>query len=439
MHRSFLSALLLVLAAWNSPAQSGPDQTPDQTPKADSENYFQRTFQLSGSIRERWEATDGPFSTTPADSYLVSQIRLGLLYKPMSWLHFFAQAQDVRVLFYRTTPSNAFSDPFDLHQAWVTMGQPEGPGFFAQIGRQEMVIGSGHLLASTDDWWVLTDRDFDVASGTYTTKYFKAQMVAGSVTLVNPDGFTEHRPGDHIYADYNTFPHLLPGASVEPYFIARTSDNVKSKEGQIGNMDTLAVGLRVAGKLRGDFDYNFEPLHEFGNYSNDRLDAAGLLTGGGWTMAQSGWKPRFSTDYEFASGDNGQKNDTRENFDNMFGYNYPMNSLTGLFDWKNLKDLRAGVEFAPFKKLKFKLNGREFWLANTHDGLYNAYGTRTVLNTKATSAHVGESVEMMATAALTKSTTVGFGVGTLFPGEYLKQSAKDQAFIYPYLSVAQRF
>ncbi len=442
MQRSFLSALILVLAAGLSIAQNVPDQTPDQTPgqvqKKEPDNYLLRTFQLSGSIRERWEATDGPFSVTPADSYLVSQIRLGLLYKPSSWLHFFAQAQDVRVLFYQTTPSNAFSDPFDLHQAWVTLGQPEGPGFFGQIGRQEMVIGSGHLLASTDDWWVQTDRDFDVANGSYTTKYFKAQLVAGSVTLINPEGFSEHRPGDHIYADYNTFPHLIPGASVEPYLIARTSDNVKSKEGQIGNMDTLAVGGRIVGKWR-DLDYNFEPLHEFGSYSNDRLDANGLLTGAGWTIASSAWKPRLSTDYEFASGDNGQKNDTRENFDNMFGYNYPMNSVTGLFDWKNLKDLRTGVEFLPFKKLKFKLNGREFWLANTHDGLYNAYGTRTVFNTKATSAHVGESVEMMATALVTKSTTIGFGVGTLFPGEYLKQSGKDQAFIYPYLSLAQTF
>ena len=201
-----------VLTAWNASAQSDPDQTP----KTGSENYFLRTFQLSGSIRERWEATDGPFSVTPASSYVVSQIKLGLLYKPSSWLHFFAQAQDVRVLFYQTTPSNAFSDPFDLHQAWVTMGQPEGPGFFVQIGRQDMVIGSGHLLASTDDWWVYTARNFDVANGSYTTKYFKAQLVAGSVILVNPVSPNEHRPGDHVYADYNTFPHLLPGASLEP-------------------------------------------------------------------------------------------------------------------------------------------------------------------------------------------------------------------------------
>jgi Alginate export len=418
--------------------QSNPDQN-DQDQNAAEGNYWQRTFHLSGSIRERWEATDGPFSVTPAASYVVSQIRLGLGYEPTGWLHFFAQAQDVRPLFYGATPSNAFYNPFDLHQAWVAIGQPEGPGVFVQVGRQDMVIGSGHLLASTDDWWVYTDRDFDVINGSYTNKYFKSQFVAGSVILVNPYAPDEHRPGDHIYADYNTFPHLLPGASVEPYLIAHTSDDVKSKEELLGNADTLALGLRIAGKLPHGVDYNIEPLHEFGGYSNDRLDANGFLTGAGWSITSGDWKPRLSADYEFASGDDGKKNGTRENFDNMFGYNYPMNSLTGLFDWKNLKDLRAGVEVAPRKNLKIKLNARDYWLANVHDGFYNAYGTRIVFDPSATSAHIGEGVETMVTAKLAKKTTAGFGLGVLFPGEYLKQAGKDQAFLYPYFYLAQIF
>jgi hypothetical protein len=451
MKLCFLSAIVAGIGLWGQTPAPAPaaassgkdasnrDASKDPAQDSDNKSYWLRAFKLSGSIRERWEATDGPFSPTPADSYLVSQIRLGLGYQPSDWLHFFAQAQDVRVLNYQTTPSNAFSNPFDLHQAWVSMGQPEGPGFFLEVGRQDMVVGSGHLLAATDDWWVLTARNFDVANGSYTNKYFKSQFVAGSVILVNPDAPDEHRPGDHIYADYNTFPHLLPGGSVEPYLIAHTTDGVKSKEDEVGNADTLALGLRIAGKLPHAVDYNFEPLHEFGSYSNDRLDANGLLTGAGWNVSSSGWKPRLSADYEFASGDNGKKNDTRETFDNMFGYNYPMNSVTGLFYWKNLKDLRAAVEVAPFKKLKFKLNAREFWLANVNDGFYNSYGTRIVFNPKATSTHIGESVEPMATATLTKHTTVGFGVGALFPGEYLKQSGKDQVFLYPYLSLAQTF
>lgn len=442
---SFGAHLLFVLFAFNAqvmhaqaPAQN-PSQSKNDSQSAVDKSYWKRAFKLSGSIRERWEATDGPFSVTPADSYWISQERLGVLFQPTEWVRVFAQAQDTRVMFYQTAPSNSFSNPFDLHQAWVSFGQQEGPGTLVELGRQDLVIGSGHLLAATDDWWTYTARNFDVARGSYSNGFFKSELVAGSVVLINPGGIDEHRPGDHIYADYNTFPHLVPGASVEPYLIARTSDNVTSKEKQLGNMDTIALGVRLIGKLPGRIDYNFEPLHEFGGYSNDHLDASGLLTGVGWIVKSSGWKPRLSVDYSYASGDDGKKNGARETFDNMFGFNYPMNSLTGQFAWKNIEDFRSGVEFTPLRKLKVKVNARQFWLANVADGLYNAAGTRTVFNPKATSAHVGESVEMMATATLTKKTTVGFGVGTLFPGEYLKQSGKDAPFTYPYIYLAQTF
>jgi hypothetical protein len=123
----------------------------------------------------------------------------------------------------------------------------------------------------------------------------------------------------------------------------------------------------------------------------------------------------------------------------MYGFNQPMNSLTGAFGFKNLKDWRAGVQFTPLKKLTLKVDGHEFWLANTEDGMYNAVGTETVHDVKATSAHVGESIEMMATITPNKYTTFGLGVGTLFPGQYLKEAQKDQAFIYPYIYWRERF
>lgn len=442
---AFLAALTAPMVLWGQnqaePTNSDSTQT-DQTDPSDQSGlgaYLLRTFKLTGSIRARWEGPEGAFTVTPADSYMCTQLRLGVLFQPVSWLRAFVEAQDARAEFYRAPLTNAIYDPVDLHLAWVGLGNPEGPGAFVKIGRQDMVIGSGHLLASIDAWWLYTARNFDVAHGTFTTKYFKTELVAGSAVLINTTGFDEHRPGDHVYADYNSFDRLLPGASVEPYLIVRTLNNVKSKEGQLGNMDTLAVGARIIGKIPGGFDYNFEPLHEFGGYSNDRLNATGLLTGAGWTISSSGWKPRVSTDYEYASGDDAKKDHSRETFDNMFGFNWPMNSITGQFAWKNLKDLRAGVEFTPFKKLTFKVDWRDLWLANINDGLYNAVGTRTVFNPSATSAHIGESVEMMATATLTKHTSFGFGVGTIFPGEYLKESKKDQPYIYPYVSFTQTF
>ena len=146
-------------------------------------------------------------------------------------------------LFYQTNPSNTVSNPFDLHQAWVSMGQPEGPGVFrsesagriwssdpATCWRQPTIGGSTPPETSMSPMALIT------------TKFFKTELVAGSAILVNPEVPDEHKPGDHIYADYNTFPICCRELRWSRILIARTSDNVKSKEGQIGNMDTLAVG-----------------------------------------------------------------------------------------------------------------------------------------------------------------------------------------------------
>jgi hypothetical protein len=61
--------------------------------------------------------------------------------------------------------------------------------------------------------------------------------------------------------------------------------------------------------------------------------------------------------------------------------------------WRNIADWRAGVDFTPLKKLKARVDFRDYWLATVQDGLYSGTGTRTVFNAKATSNHVGAGVE----------------------------------------------
>jgi hypothetical protein len=115
----------------------------------------------------------------------------------------------------------------------------------------------------------------------------------------------------------------------------------------------------------------------------------------------------------------------------LYGANQPLNSLTGQFSWRNIGDWRAGVEFAPLKKLNVKVDYRDYWLATVQDGLYSTFGTETVLDKKATSSHVGEGVDALFTSQITPKTTLGAGVGYLAPGAYLIQAGKTSGFIYP--------
>jgi len=221
--------------------------------------------------------------------------------------------------------------------------------------------------------------------------------------------------------------------------MAKTQFSVKSKEGITGGADTLYAGGRIIGTTKGRLDYNFEGVREAGSYANESIQAWGYVGGGGWGIAPSLWKLHVSSDYQFASGSDGRKDDVHQQFDYLYGSQQPLTSLTGQFAWRNIENWRAGVDFSPTRKLNVKIDYRDYWLATVQDGLYNAIGTETVLNAKATSNHVGEGVDAIFAYALNGKTSFGTGVGTLTPGAYLMQSKKTTGFVYPFLYFTRSF
>jgi hypothetical protein len=417
-----------------SPASTQPKTDGEKKPK----NYLQRTFTLSGQLRERWEGTEGSnFALTPAGSYDMSRIRVGLAYKPASWLRVFSEAQDSRVLFYQKTPPSSVDDPFDLRQVYVEAGALEGNGVRARVGRQELFMGSNRLICTCDLSNVTNT--FDAARGTLTTSAFALDLIGGTVVLADPAREDRGKPGEHFYVAYSSFKKLIPDASIEPYLMAKTQFSVKSKDGKTGAADTLYAGGRIIGTTKGRLDYNFEGVREAGDYADDSIQAWGYAGGGGWGVSPALWKLHFSSDYTFASGNDGKNDGIHDQFDYLYGAQQPMNSLTGLFAWRNIEDWRAGADFAPLRKLTVKIDYRDYWLATVQDGLYSGIGTETVVNAKATSNHVGEGVDSMFIYAINGKTTLGTGVATLTPGAYLVQSKKTTGFVYPFLYFTRQF
>ena len=419
-----------------SPDKANPGESVAKPASTDTKTYLERTITITGSARARWEATRGSdFSLTTADSYLATRVRLGVAFQPVPWLRFYGEAQDARALFYKVNPGTGVSDPFDLRQAYVEGGVLEGNGLKLRMGRQDLVFGAGRLIG-TGDWG--PTKTYDVTRATLTTRAFKLDLVGGSQILADPTRMDRNRPGERFYVAYSVFGHLIPGASIEPYFMAKTALNVKSKDGKLGDADTLYAGGRVAGSIRGVFEYNFEGVREAGDYSSDVVRAWGYAAGGGWAISKHGWRPHLSSDYVFATGDSGVKDGTHQSFDYLYGLQQPLNSMSGQFSWRNTKNWRAGGDFTPSKKIKVKVDYRNYWLATTMDGLYSATGTRTVFNTKATSGHVGEGIDAQVIVSVTKKTVVGFGFGNLAPGSYLKQSGKTTGYTYPSLYLVRQ-
>ena len=428
-----LSLQLTATSAWSQTAAGAAGESAAEgSPVMD---YLRKTISFSGEFRSRWEGGVGKdFAATPRDSYVLTRTRLGFGFAPTSWLRFFAQAQDARAMFYKVTPSTTVADPFDWRQGWVEIGMAEGNGV-RRVGRQDMVVGSGRLISSGD--WSNVTKTFNVARGAITQSGFKMDLFAGTVVQCDSTRMDRGKPGEHFYGSYVTLNKILPGASFEPFAFMKTALNVKSKDGKTGDTDTFYVGGRLIGKAPGAIDYSVEAVKEAGMYADDAIDAFGFIGGGGWTVPAAPWSIHLTSDYTFASGDSGVADGHHQNFDYLYGPQ-TVNSLTGQFGWKNIKDWSAGGDFKPLKKLTVKLLFRDYWLANVKDSLYNSSGAKTVTNAKATSAHVGEGVDAQFAYSFDAKTSVGVGVGNLAPGSYLAQSKKTTGFIYPYLYVLRR-
>jgi hypothetical protein len=277
-------------------------------------------LRIGGSIRGRWE--DGIVNTkgNVTDGYYLDRIRMDVTLVPTPWLTVFAQLQDTRVWGYdHGLPAGSMQDPFDLRQGYIQWGGGESRGEWVRIGRQEVVYGAGRIVSNSD--WSNTGRTYDVIRGSFYRPGVKLEVIAGSVVSPDLERFDRHKPGEHLYGSYDTFAKVIPAASLEPYFFARTQMNVVGELGSKSDATLFIPGVRFAGKAPARIDYSFEMSYQGGNYASDKVSALGGTYTMGWRVVKSGWRPRVSADYSHASGDNNPKDGIRRTFDQLYSGN----------------------------------------------------------------------------------------------------------------------
>jgi hypothetical protein len=424
------------LAAENADATTQPTTTVAEQPPAEP-SAWPKWLKFGVMERNRMEAPFGVGFKKGADQlYDLNRVRLDVTIKPTSWLQFVVQGQDTRAFAYKN-PAGSMQDPVDLRQAYVQVGDGERNGYMARVGRQEMNYAGGWLLATSD--WSNTGRTVDGAVVSYKQSGLKVDVLTASAMLSDPSRFDRHRPGDRISGVYGWLDKLVPKASIEPFLFYRSQLNVVSEIRHHGEADSFNGGVRMMGRLPGRFDYSTLIVSEWGSYAGDGISGLGGAHAIGWTINGSAWKPRISAEYDHASGDNGSKDGHRETFDQCYGSYHSLLGIADRLGWRNSRNRRVGVDFNPLPKLKLVTDLRDLSLATVKDALYDASGAQSVFNSKATSTHVGVELDSYAVYQLTKTASIGGGVGHLFPGAYLIQSAKGGSYTFPYLMVNKTF
>lgn len=433
-----VSIMCIMVAASVAAQQAASSQPTPAPPKEhflsdELNNELPKWLRFSGEYRARVEGfTGGAFKSNTEDAYLLSRLRLNLLIQPMHGLKFAFQAQDAHVFWKnQNPPAPPYQDAMDLRLGYMEIGDVEKGTIGFRAGRQELAFGDERLIGNLN--WTNTARSFDALRGTYRRGGNRVDLFAASVVNLRDREFDKSQTGNYLYGIYGGLSNLVPNATVEPYFLWRRASGLTTETGTGGILNAGTFGLRWAGTLPLSWDYGMEVDRQTGSLGTDTIGAWAGHWVVGKSLAKAHVHPRLAFEYNYASGDSNNKDGHRGTFDQLYPTGHDKYGLADQVGWRNIRNARASLEMKPTKKWSMTTRYDAWWLANTHDALYNAAsGVVVRVSNGSAGRFVGQEIDAAVAYNLSRQFQFGGGYGHIFPGTFLNHATPGESCNFPY-------
>jgi Alginate export len=409
---------------------------PDLRPTGELNDQLPKWLRFGLDERLRLEGYSGTgFTPTNRDSYLLNRIRVGMLLQPTRWFKLVAQVQDARSFLQKPPIGPPNNVRWDLKLAYAQFGDSEKQPISVTVGRQ--LIDYNNTIIGNSEWRNQA-RSFDGVVTNIHVDRFRAALFAASV--VNPllNGISHHQEGNNIYGAYGWVTRVLPKSSIEPFLLWRVAPSVavEASRFKTGRLDEKAYGFRIRGTGIANVDYRYELVLERGWAGPNNLHAWATTAGLGYTIASRGWKPRFFTSYDYASGDRNPTDGTHGTFDTMYPTAHDRFGITDQFGWQNIVAWRSGATIIPHRRWSLTAQYVDFWLATASDAAYNSSGGVILRDTTGKSGrHLGEEFDFYTWYEINRQVHIGTGVGHMLPGEFMARAGKGASYTYPYFVI----
>ena len=425
-------------APQNPASGAAPPADPDAgwTPATYINAGLPHWLRFGGEFRDREEGrTAYGFKPGDNDAYGLTRLRLGFDVIPNSWFHAFVQARDSEVI--GANPKNVTSsmkDVFDLSQAYLEFRNGENGWFSLKTGRQELLFGDERLVGRSN--WSNASREFDAARLTLGTRDFGAllDVFASSVVKNYPTSLDRVQPGHNFYGGNLALTKIVPKATIEPYVYLKTQPSVVGADKKAGDERLYTSGLRWSGLIPGGFDYRARYSIQSGHFADNSIHAwagYGIL---GYTIPRTRLDPRFSLEYNYASGNKAIGGPVVGTFDLLYPTTHQWGRITDLFGEQNIKDLKPGFDFRPTRRIRVYLVESNLSLASRYDSVYDNTGAVLVKVPKggALSKDIGKEGDVYGTYDVNRRLQLGAGFGHLVAGRFLKEASPGGNSSYPY-------
>lgn len=372
------------------------------------------------------------------DTYVINRFRLTASVRPVSWFAANLQLQDARVADYAASAvPKSVRNPLDLRLANVELGKKGARGVTAVIGRQELSLGDGRLMASPD--WGNVSRTYDGVRLTGSLPGLKVDVFGVAPVDVTPDSFSRAKYGERAFGAWSTFDRVKPLGYVDVYELVKHNATATGETGSKGDQTIYTTGVRAGGPIGRTATWEADAVIQRGHSAGDDVSAWATHEGVSWTIGKSAWKPKVGAEYNFASGDDNPKDGVKRTFDQLYASTHGKWGLGDQVGWRNMHHVAVKLEVAPTKKLKVNAAVNKLYLATLNDAWYGSSGSKVVTNRTATSRDLGWEPDLFGTYAVTRDLTMGAGLAVLLGGDFLKQSTDVRRVWTPYVMWTYKF
>ena len=384
---------------------------------------------LGGEYRPRFEYIDNKnwSAANEADEKFYSQrlmfhtdVHLGKNVRLFGQIH--------HGLVSKKEPQYTQSDKLDLHQGFIEISAPIKSNTFAlRAGRQEMLLGSGRLMAFRDGNNIR--RSFDMARLMLNGKAFTSNLFYGREVKV-PNGIFDNNAADAPYTwglEINANTKKILG-NTSLYYIGFDAKSVKYNDG-ISPETRHTIGLRRYGSLGKRFKYNTEINYQFGSFGNKSIGAYSIEGDWHYNLINTKFKPDFGIKLDYVSGDK-KKGDNKLGTFNPYFNNPAYFGLITQINAMNLFDVHPSVKLQFNENISTTAEADIYWRAQLEDGLYS--GSKALLrgNNGSKSRYIGWQIGLKLEYEINRNVKLSNETYYFAAGDFIKETGDSKNTFY---------
>ena len=383
--------------------------------------------------RTRWEEKFGvDFGKDRNQQDMLSRIRIGMEFRPKSWLSISAMGQDSRAAFFGKPAPASLRDSMDLQESYIVLGSPRSRINFS-AGRRMLNYGELRVIGTPQ--WGNTSRTYDHGRLRFSNKKMALDVLMVSPVIVLPSSFNTPEFGNRYWGTYTVLPKMWRGTSVDAYALRHSQNKIGGWSGA-DTLGTNSYGARFYGPLPAHLDFSVEGIAQNGH--TGKLDHRAYAWFAAITRPFKLGAILLDTSVEVkeASGSH-CGSDHSATFDQLAAaYHNPFGHMD-LFGWRNLKTLRTQETLTIKRSLGVNFMYVNHNLVSASDALYAASGAQIAMSNQGTGGtHVGQELDSFLTLKLGTHTFYA-GFGHFFKGEFVQNTTPR---INPrYFYIAQQY